>query len=192
MFTGIVETTGKIISFQKNSVVISVPNLKDPKIGESISVNGMCLTVEKTEKENLFFHISKESLKRSSLSLWKTGKIVNIERACTPSTLLGGHIVTGHIDCIGKVKNFKNKEILEIEYPKEFSKYIVLKGSIAINGVSLTISNIKNYNFEVSIIPHTLKNTNLLFLKRGDFVHLEFDILSKIIERLIFFKEKEK
>ncbi len=189
MFTGIVENTAKIVSFKRDKVLISSLNLTNLKIGESISVNGMCLTIEDLKDGKLVFHLSKESLKKSDLSLWKEGNIVNIEKACTPSTLMGGHIVTGHIDCIGKVKDFKRKEILKIEYPKEFSKYLVLKGSIAINGVSLTISNLKNYEFEVSIIPYTLKNTNILFLKKGDKVHLEFDILSKIVEKLISSKE---
>lgn len=189
MFTGIVEKTAKIVSFTRDKVVISDVNLTDLKIGESISVNGMCLTIEDLKEGKLVFHLSKESLRKSDICLWREGNIVNIERACTPSTLMGGHIVTGHIDCIGKVKDFKRKEILKIEYPKEFSKYLVLKGSIAINGVSLTISNLKNYEFEVSIIPYTLKNTNILFLKKGDKVHLEFDILSKIVEKLISSKE---
>lgn len=192
MFTGIVEKTGKIIKYQKDKIFISVPSLKDLKIGESISVNGMCLTLENFHNKLLEFHLSKESLSKSSPELFKVGNLVNIERACTPSTLLGGHIVTGHIDCTGKVKDFQKKEILKIEYPEKFSKYLVLKGSVSINGVSLTVSNLKEKEFEVSIIPHTLKNTNIINLKRNDKVHLEFDIISKYIERIILYKEKDE
>lgn len=185
MFTGIVEGTGKIVSFSKNKLDIFAPFLKGLKIGDSVSVNGMCLTVEEIKDSTFTFHLSRESLSKSHPSLWKNQAIVNLEKPCTPSTLLGGHIVTGHIDCIGIVKDFKKNEILKIEYPKNYSKYLVLKGSIAVNGVSLTVSGLKNNIFEVSIIPHTLKNTNIFLLKRGEKVHLEFDILSKIIERLI-------
>lgn len=185
MFTGIIESTGKIISFQNNKVVISVPSIEGIKIGESISVNGMCLTVESVKDESITFYLSQESLKRSSLELWKKGNIVNIERALTPEKLMGGHIITGHIDCIGIVKGFYNREILKIGYHKKFSKYLVEKGSISVNGVSLTISKLRGQEFEVSIIPHTLKNTNIINLKIGDKVHLEFDIIAKYLEKLI-------
>lgn len=192
MFTGIVESTGKIISFKGEKVNIRAPFLKDLKAGDSLSVNGMCLTIEKIEKETFTFHLSKESLSKSHPSLWRNGSLVNLEKPCTPTTLLGGHIVTGHIDCTGRVKEFQRKEILKIEFPEEFSKYIVLKGSIAINGVSFTVTNLKKNTFEVNIIPHTLKNTNLINLKKGDVVHLEFDILSKILEKLISREGRKK
>lgn len=192
MFTGIVEGTGKIINLKGEKVSISASFLKDLKVGDSLSVNGMCLTVEKFEGEIFTFHLSRESLSKSHPSLWKIGNLVNLEKPCTPSTLLGGHIVTGHIDCSGRVRDFQRREILKIEFPEEFSKYIILKGSIAINGVSLTISGINKNIFEVSIIPHTLKNTNLINLKRGNWVHLEFDILSKLLEKLISREGKVK
>lgn len=190
MFTGIVESTGKIISHQNERVTILIPSSQKINIGESISVNGMCLTVESVKDDNITFYLSYESLKRSSFKLWKKGNIVNIERALTPEKLMGGHIITGHIDCIGIVKGFYKKEILKIGYPKMFSKYLVEKGSISINGVSLTISKIRGEEFEVSIIPHTLKNTNIINLKIGDKVHLEFDIIAKYLEKLISEKEK--
>lgn len=190
MFTGIIESTGKIISFQNRKVTILIPAYQKINIGESISVNGMCLTVESVKDENYTFYLSYESLKRSSLELWKKGNIVNIERAITPEKLMGGHIITGHIDCIGIVKDFYKREILKIEYPKKFSKYLVEKGSISINGVSLTVSKISRESFEVSIIPHTLKNTNIINLKIGDKVHLEFDIIAKYLEKSIDKKDK--
>ncbi len=185
MFTGIIQSLGEIINFQKNKVTIKLNNFKDLKNGESISVNGMCLTLEDFKDNLLTFYLSKESLRKSHPSLWAKGSKVNIERSATANTFLGGHIVTGHIDCIGKVISFKNKEILKIQFPKNFKKYIVLKGSISVNGVSLTISNLKENTFEVSIVPFTLENTNLKYLRTGSTVHLEFDIIAKYLEKIL-------
>ncbi len=184
MFTGIIQNLGEIINFQKNKVIIKADNFKDLKKGESICINGMCLTLEDFKDNLLTFYLSMESLKKSHPSLWAKGSKVNIERSVTPNTFLGGHIVTGHIDCIGKVLSFKDKEILKIQFPKNFEKYVVLKGSISVNGVSLTISNLKENTFEVSIVPFTLENTNLKYLRIPSPVHLEFDIIAKYLEKI--------
>lgn len=183
MFTGIIETIGEIKKFWNGKLEVYIPDLKGIKIGDSISINGMCLTVEDFEKQIFKFHISKESLKISSIEMWREGKKVNVERACTLQTFLGGHLVTGHVDCIGKVKKILKKEKIYISYPEKFSKYLVLKGSISVNGISLTISGLKKNQFEVSIIPFTWENTNLKYIKVGDLVHLEFDYISKLIEK---------
>ena len=199
MFTGIVETIGEVRDISTNMgirhIKIDSKGLDDDiKIGESISVDGTCVTVTKYENSAFSVDISDETCKRSTLGTLLRGSKVNLERALTPESRMGGHIVQGHIDTVGKVrKRIEQSSAIEfsITVPHEWHKYLAEKGSIAISGVSLTIADLKPDGFTTVIIPHTLQNTTLNFLKQGDPVNLEFDVIAKYIERLLEFKDKK-
>ena len=200
MFTGIIEEIGKIKTFNKNSngaeIEIECSKvLNDTKIGDSISVNGTCQTVVEISDNSFKARISDETLKVTNFNSAKIGQAVNLERALTLSSRLGGHIVSGHIDGVGK---FISKEKLTdfynlcFEIPSEVDKYIVYKGSITINGISLTVASIKNNIVEVAIIPHTFENTNLFNLKEGDLVNIETDLLGKYVEKILSVNNNKK
>jgi riboflavin synthase len=196
MFTGIVEQLGKISSLEdkRGQRKIQVQtDWNDLKIGESISVNGVCLTVsEATPKGEAYFFVSEESLARSTLGKLETGFRVNLERALTPASRMGGHFVQGHVDTQGLILNLaesdgQHKITVALDY--KFGRYCVEKGSIAIDGVSLTINALtetKLNEFMISclLVPHTFKNTVFSTLKIGDAVNVEVDVLAKYIERL--------
>lgn len=187
MFTGIVEETGKIKAITNSSICISASKvLEDTKIGDSIAVNGVCLTVTDLKQNEFNADISQETLKVTALSELKSGSNVNLERALTLSSRLGGHIVSGHIDTVGKIYSIsQEKEFynISIEFPSEFKKYVVKKGSITINGISLTIAEENENIVTIAIIPHTYNNTALKDLKTGSNVNIEFDILAKYVEK---------
>lgn len=195
MFTGIIEEIGIVKEFIKstNSAFIVVECEKiglneDIKIGESIAIDGVCQTVTKISSKSFSAEISSETLNLTTFSNIKTGAKVNLERALTLSSRLGGHIVTGHVDGLGKVKNIqKLNEFYNIKFEIEKSqeKYVAKKGSIAINGISLTIADVVPNEFSVAVIPHTFENTTLQNLKTGDFVNIETDILAKYIEKIL-------
>lgn len=185
MFTGIIEETGVIKGFTENSngALITVGCsgvLEDTKIGDSIAINGCCQTVTKMTADSFSADVSRETLRISTLGDFKTGCRVNLERALTPSTRIGGHIVQGHVDCRGKYLGEMTFEIPDTE-----AKYLVYKGSIAVNGVSLTIAEVKGNIFKVAIIPHTLENTTLKDLKYGEYVNIETDILGRYVEKFL-------
>ena len=189
MFNGIIKNTGiirKIIK-QNNSLTILVySNIKVGKkmIGSSISCDGVCLTLTNTKNRALKFYLSKETLNRSNFSKIKVGTIVNMEKSLKFGDEISGHYTQGHVDTVGKVIKLiilGKTWIVRIAVPSKFNKLIVEKASIHINGVSLTVSKKgKNY-FEINIIPHTLKLTNLIHLKKNSLVNIEFDIFSKYI-----------
>ena len=192
MFTGIIEEIGRVININKDSkstVTIECNKvLKDTKIGDSIAVNGVCLTVTNITSNTFSAAISQETLHVTTLSNLQKNDIVNLERAMPANGRFGGHIVSGHIDSLGKLVNLtKLNEFYEIEFElkKEQAKYVVHKGSITINGISLTVADIKNNIVKIAIIPHTYKNTNLKMLQKGDFVNIEVDILAKYIEKFL-------
>ncbi len=192
MFTGIIEEIGVIKEFSKSNdaliIVACEKILEDVKLGDSIAINGVCQTVVKFDNKSFTVQASSETLAVTSFSSLKTGDAVNLERALTLSTRLGGHIVSGHVDGLAKVKNIqKLSEFynLKFEIGKDLAKYIVKKGSVTINGISLTVANIGLNEFEVAIIPHTFENTNLKNLKIGDFVNIEVDILAKYVEKFL-------
>ncbi len=201
MFTGIIEDRGIIsdVYFSGSYARISVKTKvvsEGVNIGDSIAVNGICLTVTDLTKDSFFADISEETLKVTTAKSFKKSQIVNIERAVRLSDRLSGHIVTGHIDTCGIInekKGDRNFYVFSINIDKpEMLKYVIHKGSIAIDGISLTVNEIfKNY-IRLNIIPHTLKKTNLEFLKVGDRVNIEFDIIGKYIERLINYRENLK
>lgn len=179
MFTGIVEETGFIKSFDGHKLIVECSKvLENTQIGDSIAINGCCQTVVAMNANSFSADVSAETLKITKG--FKTGECVNLERALLPQTRMGGHIVQGHID--GTAKYLGD---MTFEVPKELDKYIVYKGSITVNGVSLTVSKNKNNTFSVAIIPHTLENTNLKYLKIGDLVNIETDILGRYVEKFL-------
>jgi riboflavin synthase len=191
MFTGIIEELGIVTSLIRGSqsakLTLSVSkNLAGVKTGESISVDGVCLTVTNVRRNFLEFDVSHESLKRSTLQLLKVGDKVNLERALPMAGRMGGHIVTGHVDGTGEVRNktMLDKHVeLQISVPSRLLRYMVPKGSIALNGISLTISEIRNSMLIINVIPHSAKSTTLGDIEVGDRLNIEVDILSKYIER---------
>ncbi len=193
MFTGIIEKLGKISRFiQKSSgaeITIEVQNnWEDLMIGESIAINGACLTLTQFKKQELKFDISPETLKRTTLRLLKPGDIVNMERALKLGDRLGGHLVLGHVDGIGIIKNILksgNFYTFDIEIPKQLTKYTAEKGSVAIDGISLTIAKKEDNILEIAVIPHTFSQTNLHLKRIGDKVNIEVDIIARYIENLI-------
>lgn len=200
MFTGIIEEIGKVVSFKKSAhgadLKISAQTvLEDVKLGESIAVNGVCETVVAFDNTTFEVNVSDETLRVSNLYDLKQGDFVNLERALKLSDRLSGHIVSGHVDLTTKfIKKEKLGEFYNMEFAvtPDFRKYIVKKGSITINGISLTIADIKSESFVVAVIPHTFENTNLKELKNNDIVNIETDILAKYIENFVVGKEKKE
>ncbi len=201
MFTGLIEEVGKVkgITRKADGLTVSIEAgniLDDIKIGDSIAVNGVCLTVVSLSDRGFSFDVSKETLDRSNLKYLKIGDYVNLERALKVSDRLGGHIVQGHVDTVGsitKITPLGEHTIFEIEIPPEYLNLVVEKGSIAIDGISLTINSIKNNRLSFNIIPHTIKSTNLQFRKVGDLVNIEFDIIGKYVWNMLEkIKGKEK
>lgn len=179
MFTGIVEEIGLIKSFDGAKLVIECSKvLENTQIGDSIAIDGCCQTAVIMTSDSFTANVSLETLKVTKG--FKTGERVNLERALTPSSRMGGHIVQGHIDCTAKYLGDMNFEL-----PTEEAKYVVHKGSITINGVSLTVAKIEGNIFHIAIIPHTLDNTTLKDLNYGDIVNIETDILGKYIEKFL-------
>lgn len=189
MFTGIIEEIGKILSITEREICIEAKNvLENTKIGDSIAVNGVCLTVRNILKNAFSADISPETYRVTSFSQQQSGSYVNLERAVLAGGRFGGHIVSGHVDGIGKIKNLSkdcNSYNLEILLDDSDSKYVVKKGSIAVNGTSLTVAEIRKNKITIAIIPHTYENTSLKYLKHGDFVNIETDILAKYIEKIL-------
>lgn len=198
MFTGLVEEIGVIknVSSKGSSKVFEVTSkvvIKNMNIGDSICVNGACQTVVYFDNASFRFESVLETLKKTNLANLKIGDKVNLESSLTLSKKIGGHLVLGHVDCIGTVlsiQNLNSSWLVEISYPKEFNKYIVNVGSVAVNGVSLTVASSKSSSFVVSIIPHTFENTNLCDLKIGSKINIEFDIIGKYIEKLLLANNK--
>lgn len=199
MFTGIVEEIGtvkKIVRGQKAYLEIQADKIfSDIHIGDSIAVNGVCLTVTSFSGKVFTADVMNETFSRSSLGSLKTGSHVNLERAMSANGRFGGHIVSGHIDGTGKITNIKkdgNAVWYKISAGENIIKYTVEKGSIAIDGISLTVARIEKDNFSVSIIPHTSEETILSEKKLGDTVNLENDIIGKYVERFLNFDKTEK
>lgn len=196
MFTGLIEEIGTVEKIEPRNggkiFKIAATFSQKLKIGESVAINGACQSV--TDKAQNTFNVfcMQESLARTNLDILKIGDFVNLERAMILGQRLDGHIVQGHIDSKAKFKNLTSigeAKIFEFEYN---TKYIVKKGSIAINGISLTISEVKNNSFCVSVIPQTFERTNLHFLKAGDFVNIEIDIFAKYVEKFLSANDNKK
>ncbi len=190
MFTGLIEGLGKVKKIKKLGLgwqlaIEAAAVLDDLKAGDSIAVDGACLTVTEVNSNSFWVDISSETLESTYFKELKIGSLVNLERALKVGARLGGHFVLGHVDAVGKVaslKKEKNFASLVIEFPLAIRKYLINKGSVAVNGVSLTIASIVGSKFKISLIPVTLNNTNLSFLKKGDKVNIETDVLGKYVE----------
>lgn len=182
MFTGIVQAVGRIEKLNPLQVATGRLPLVDVRIGDSICVQGCCLTVVKKATGKLWFDVSKETL-RVTAGLDRPGG-VNLEKSLGLGDKLGGHLVTGHIDGVGAVLKFSGG-LLQIKAPGTLSRYIARKGSVCIDGVSLTVNRVKGATFEVNLIPHTLKVTTLGRLARGDNVNLEVDLVARYVARLL-------
>lgn len=195
MFTGIVEEIGKIQAVRNNKIeVVCSKVLEDLQIGDSVAVNGVCLTVTSFNNKSFEADVSPETFNVTSLRNLKIGDSVNLERAMPANGRFGGHIVSGHIDGFGKIKSIVNDKTFynfEIEIDDKESKYVVKKGSIAVNGISLTVAEIKNNLVSIAVIPHTYKNTNLHCLKSGDFVNIESDIMAKYVEKFLLTRDNK-
>lgn len=189
MFTGIIEELGKIRLITTNKIEIQCKDiLTDTKFGDSIAVNGVCLTVTDIKSDGFTADISPETMKVTNLNSLKNGDVVNLERALKADGRFGGHIVSGHADACGKCKKISRTGefyLLEVELPAEYSRYVVKKGSITINGISLTVAEVSQNVVSCAIIPHTYDNTNLKTLANGCFVNIEVDILAKYIEKFL-------
>lgn len=193
MFTGIILEMGQIISLKKRrgGAVLSLKTesiANTAKIGDSISVNGVCLTVVSINNNELSFDLSEETLSATNLGNLKTGDKVNLEPSLTPNTKIGGHFVTGHVDSIGTIRTRENLGDMlkfEIQAKPDILNYLVKKGSVAVDGISLTVVDILKESFTLIIIPHTAKLTTLGFKKPGDTVNIETDILGKYVAKFL-------
>jgi len=193
VFTGIVEELGTVTAIEEQGdavrLTVSAPvATSDAGLGDSIAVNGCCLTVADRGDEAFTADVMKMTLDKTSLGALAVGHRVNLERACTPQTRLGGHIVQGHVDTTGRIlarSPGEHWELVEIELPEQIRRYVVLHGSITVDGISLTVAELDDDRFVVSLIPETLARTTLGFKQPGDPVNLEADIIAKHVERLI-------
>jgi len=192
MFTGLIEDVGRITAFERkgSAAVLGVSSalpVDDVAIGDSVAVNGACLTVISKNRDIISFDISPETISSTTFDKIRVGNRVNLERAMRLGDRLGGHIVTGHIDCIAtlsKTAVSSANRILEFTMPAEHARYLVRKGSVTIDGISLTVNNVSSYGFAVNIIPLTQIKTTLDDLKTGDHVNIETDIIGKYVERI--------
>jgi riboflavin synthase len=193
MFTGIIEELGRVRAIETRGddarIVIEARTVTEGSAdGDSISVNGVCLTALDVRPDSFAADVSKETLLRSTLGSLSAGSPVNLERAVTPATRLGGHIVQGHVDARGKFlgsESHGESWTFRIAYPKEIARYLVFKGSVAVEGISLTIANLTDDYFEIAVIPKTWEVTNFSQLKPGDEVNLEVDVIAKYVERIL-------
>jgi riboflavin synthase len=195
MFTGLIEELGRVRSVERRGEGVRMTVearvvTGDARDGDSIAVNGVCLTALDVRRDSFAADGSRETLQRSTLGLLRAGSPVNLERAVTPATRLGGHIVQGHVDARGKflgAEEHGGSWTVRIAYPAEVARYLVFKGSVAVEGISLTVAGLAEDYFEVAIIPKTWAVTNLSTLRAGDPVNIEADIIAKYVERILSF-----
>lgn len=193
MFTGSVEELGTVdgLEQQGDAVRLTVRGplvMVDARLGDSIAVNGCCLTVAERDQETFTADVMRETLVKTSLGDLEPGHRVNLERAVTPTTRLGGHIVQGHVDATGRVRRrtpSEHWELVEIDLAEGLSRYLVPKGSITVDGISLTVIDVTDESFTVSLIPETLARTTLGFKQPGDVVNLEVDVIAKYVEKMV-------
>jgi len=193
MFTGLIEEVGAVVAVRAldhgTELQIAAPGTgKHVNPGESIAVNGCCLTVTSRRGDCLSFDLLKETIARTNLHDLRRDSLVNLERALSAEGRLGGHFVQGHVDCVSRIIAFDRKNAdfrLEVELPENSRQYVASKGSITINGISLTVAEVLPRSFAVWIIPYTKRHTNLYRATTGDLVNLEFDVLAKYVERMI-------
>lgn len=195
MFTGIIEATGKIVAITptQGDVRLKIQSdyldFADVKLGDSIASNGICLTVVEQGKDWYAVDVSRETLNKTAMQQWRVGDVVNLEKAMLPTTRFGGHIVTGHVDTTGTVKLIKNDSrsiYIEIEIPSEFTKYVATKGSVTVDGISLTSNLVEGNVISLNIIPHTAQVTNISrHWKVATKVNIEVDVVARYLEKLL-------
>lgn len=194
MFTGIIEALGEVAALQPSNGDLRLRiktrglDLADVRLGDSIATNGVCLTVVDLPGDGYWADVSRETLDNTTLPDWKLGQRVNLEKALTPQTRLGGHIVSGHVDGVGEVigrHSDARSERFRLRAPKNLAKYIAHKGSITVDGTSLTVNKVDGAEFELNIVPHTLAHTVMGDYKKGSLVNLEVDVLARYLERLV-------
>lgn len=195
MFTGIIEATGKIVAITptQGDVRLKVQSddldFADVKLGDSIASNGICLTVVEQGKDWYTVDVSRETLNKTAMQQWQIGDVLNLEKAMLPTTRFGGHIVTGHVDTTGTVKLIKNDSrsiYIEIEIPSEFTKYVATKGSVTVDGISLTSNLVEGNVISLNIIPHTAQVTNIArHWKVATKVNIEVDVVARYLEKLL-------
>ncbi len=193
MFTGLIEEVGTVIAVNTsksgNQLKIAAPRVaKKIRRGDSLAVNGCCLTLNSHRGDELIFDLLKETIARTNLKNLRRKQLVNLERAVTASERFGGHLIQGHIDCVSPVIACQKSGAdfrLEIELPDAFAHYVARKGSIAVNGISLTVADVRPKSFVTWIIPYTKTHTNLDRVQAGNLMNLEFDILAKYVERMV-------
>jgi riboflavin synthase len=194
MFTGIIEAVGQIQSMQPRGgdvrlyVKTAGLDLGDVKLGDSIAVNGVCLTAVELPGDGFWADVSQETIRRTALSRLKDGSQVNLEKALTPSSRLGGHLVSGHVDGVGKVLSLEEDARswhFRIEAPAELARYIAEKGSITVDGISLTVNSVDGAVFDLNIVPHTMQQTVMGEYQPGSPVNLEVDLIARYLERLL-------
>jgi riboflavin synthase len=193
MFTGLIEEVGSVLAFETNDrgtrLQIAAPRLAEKiQIGDSVAVNGCCLTVAARQGDQLAFDLLEETIARTNLKTLRRDDRVNLERALAADGRLDGHFVQGHVDCAARILALTETGAdwrLEVELPAQFAHYVACKGSIAVNGISLTVAEVSPQSFTVWIIPHTKTETNLGTARAGDLVNLEFDLLAKYLERML-------
>ena len=198
MFTGIIQQQGKITKVGKNGpitvITIEAPQIAPAKkLGDSIAVDGACLTVVARIKDSFTVEVIPETMDKTIIGNYREGTEVNLENPLKYGDSLDGHAVQGHVDFVGKVEKVTSSgsKTMEVTYPEEMNKYFALKGSVTVNGVSLTISKLGPKSFEVSLIPTTMKTTNLNALKKGSVVNVEVDLLARYMERLLLNKAEQ-
>ena len=195
MFTGVIEATGKIVAITptQGDVRLKVQSdyldFADVKLGDSIASNGICLTVVEQGKDWYAVDVSRETLNKTAMQQWQVGDVLNLEKAMLPTTRFGGHIVTGHVDTTGTVKLIKNDSrsiYIEIEIPSEFTKYVATKGSVTVDGISLTSNLVEGNVISLNIIPHTAQVTNIArHWKVATKVNIEVDVVARYLEKLL-------
>ena len=193
MFTGIVEGLGKVkcLAMKGADAVLEIEtaiDFTDVSIGDSIAINGACLTVTSKNQQNFNADVSAETLSKTTLRLLQAGHKVNLEKSLRVGGFIGGHFVLGHVDAVGRILSQAQKSgslILAVEMNDNLSRYIVEKGSVAIDGISLTVNKLEKNRFYVNIIPHTARNTTLGFKKAADLVNIETDIIGKYVEKFV-------
>ena len=191
MFTGIITDVGEILSIDLNNGKIKISskfNHNDIDIGASICCSGICLTVVEKDKYKNYsyfcFEVSQETISCTSVKFWKKNTKINLEKSLRFGDEVGGHLVTGHIDCLGEIVSInksKNSNVFKIKYPKEYKRYVASRGSICLDGISLTINEAFDDFFSVNIIPHTEENTSWSKISKGDSINIEFDVLARYV-----------
>ena len=194
MFTGIIEATGHIAAIKRSgqdaqlTIQSDTLDFSDVKLGDSIASNGVCLTVTSLGSKSFTADVSGETLSRTLFGSYQTGQRINLEKALLPTTRLGGHLVSGHVDgiaIVSKVEKTGQSWQIYLQSPEELGRYIAEKGSVTIDGISLTVNELKSNGFRLTIVPHTARETTIQALQAGSKVHLEVDLLARYIERLL-------